>query len=287
MRPITVTVGPLATASATNICTSQTPTAIGCLALNGALVTSGFVGTASIAGNVLTVTAVSSGFLNVGAVVSGLGIRAGTFITSRGTGLGGNGTYIVNISQTVSSGTIYGGAVATLDTPRRIQITTVGNESGKTFTITGTGAGNNLVQTEVINGPNAATVYTTLDFATVTSIEINAAAAGAITVGTNNIASSPWVRFDDYSLPQTAIQCTVSGTATYTVQQTLQDPNSPTNPVSAYQVAFINTSDSAAVNATASLQTSYQYSPAYAKITLTAGTGSVSAVFTQFGVVPK
>lgn len=286
MRPITVSVGPLAAASANNICTSQTPAGVGCLALNGTTATYGFVGTASIAGNVLTVSVLTSGILNIGVVVSGAGIRAGTTITALGTGLGGAGTYILNISQTFSSGTIYGNAVATLDTPRRVQITAAANESAKTFTIVGIGPNGNTVQSEIVTGPNVATASTTLDYATVTSIEISAAAAGAITVGTNNTASSQWVRFDDYALSQTAIQCTVSGTVTYTIQQTLQDPYSATNPVPAYQVAFINTSDTAAVNATASLQTSYQYSPAYAKVTITSGTGSVSTTFTQFGAVP-
>lgn len=286
MRPITVSVGPLATASANNICTSQTPGGIGSLALNGTLASYGFVGTGAISGNVLTVSVATSGALSIGAGVSGAGIRAGTIIIGLGTGIGGVGTYILNIAQTFSSGTIYGNAVVTLDTPRRVQITTVGNESAKTFTIIGTGTNGISAQSEIVTGPNAGTAYTNLDFATVTSIEISAAAAGAITVGTNTIASSPWVRFDEYTLSQTAIQCTLTGAATYTVQQTLQDPNSPTNPVLPYQVAFINTSDTAAVNAAVSLQTSYQYTPVYAKVTLISGTGSVSSVFTQFGAVP-
>ena len=41
MRPITVTVGPLASASANNICTSQSPSGAGALTLNGAVVSGG------------------------------------------------------------------------------------------------------------------------------------------------------------------------------------------------------------------------------------------------------
>src|SRR6266704_2284283 len=41
MRPITVTVGPLAAASANNIALSQTPASAGALTLNGSLVTAG------------------------------------------------------------------------------------------------------------------------------------------------------------------------------------------------------------------------------------------------------
>lgn len=194
-------------------------------------------------------------------------------------------------SQTPSTsftinGALATGGIATLDTPRRVLFTPAANESTKTFTITGTNA-SGMPQSEAILGGNATVFYTNLDFATVSSITISAAAAGAITVGTNNVASSPWVRFDEYAMPQTAIQCTVTGTVTYSLQQTLQDPNSPTNSTLPYSLTWLNTSDTAAVNATASLQTSYQYSPVFAKITISAGTGSVSATFTQFGVAPK
>jgi len=67
-----------------------------------------FVG--SIAGNILTVTAINSGAIALGQFMSGTGITAGTTITGFGTGAGGNvneiGTYTVSISQTVASTTI-------------------------------------------------------------------------------------------------------------------------------------------------------------------------------------
>jgi hypothetical protein len=67
MRPIVVSVGSLVTASANNICTSQTPAVTnGQLALNGTLVSSGFAGTGSISGTTLTITAVTSGVISVG-----------------------------------------------------------------------------------------------------------------------------------------------------------------------------------------------------------------------------
>lgn len=65
-----------------------------------------FVGTGSISGTTLTITAVTSGSLAIGAVLSGTGVTAGTTITAFGTGTGGNGTYTVSASQTVSSTTI-------------------------------------------------------------------------------------------------------------------------------------------------------------------------------------
>ena len=54
----------------------------------------------------LTVTAVGSGTLGIGDVLSGTGVTAGTVITALGTGTGGTGTYIVSPTQSPSSTTI-------------------------------------------------------------------------------------------------------------------------------------------------------------------------------------
>ena len=64
----------------------------------------GFTG--SISGTTLTVTNVNYGTLVVGQTLSGTGVTGGTTITAYGTGVGGNGTYTVSSSQTVSSTTI-------------------------------------------------------------------------------------------------------------------------------------------------------------------------------------
>lgn len=62
--------------------------------------------TGSISGTTLTVTAVASGSLAPGQKITGTGIAAGTYITAKGTGTGGTGTYTVGIAQTVASTTI-------------------------------------------------------------------------------------------------------------------------------------------------------------------------------------
>jgi len=61
--------------------------------------------TASIAGLVMTVTAMTSGVIAVGQTVSDVDsvITSGTQINALGTGTGGVGTYMLNITQTVSS----------------------------------------------------------------------------------------------------------------------------------------------------------------------------------------
>jgi hypothetical protein len=62
--------------------------------------------TGSISDTTFTVTAVSAGILQIGSVISGTGVAVGTIITALGTGLGGVGTYTVNISQNVVLTTI-------------------------------------------------------------------------------------------------------------------------------------------------------------------------------------
>jgi len=68
--------------------------------------------TGSIAGNILTVTGINSGAINVGQILSGTDITAGTKIQKMLTGAGNNvneaGTYQVSIYQNVSSTTITG-----------------------------------------------------------------------------------------------------------------------------------------------------------------------------------
>lgn len=62
--------------------------------------------TASLSGNVLTVTALASGAMSVGQIISGTGVPANCAITSYGTAVGGNGTgaigtYYVNLAPSV------------------------------------------------------------------------------------------------------------------------------------------------------------------------------------------
>lgn len=81
------------------------------LSVNGA------TATGSIATTTLTVTAVSAGYIDVGCVISGTGVTAGTRIVSQLTGLaGGTGTYTVDTSQTASSTTLSFAGEITIDT---------------------------------------------------------------------------------------------------------------------------------------------------------------------------
>lgn len=213
MRPITVTVGPLAASATDAVCLAQTPNA-GPLTLDGSTVV---------------------------------------------------------------------GGVAVLDQPRRILFTFAADESANTFTLTGTDWSGNPI-TEQVAG-TAGTAVSVLDYATITSITISGNAAGAIEVGTNGVAGSRWVRLDEWALPQTSIQVNVSGTVNYTVQQTLDDPNSFFAPVAPAAVTWIDHADVNVVNANSNEQTNYGYVPVFARVLLNSGSGSVTATFVQSGVV--
>lgn len=102
-----------------------------------------------------------------------LGADADGISTSQTPGAAGNLTITGALATT---------GVATLGYNRKVTITSAGNDSGRTFTITGTDEFGNA-QTEDITGPNITTVTGTKDFLTVTQVAIDAASAGAITVG--------------------------------------------------------------------------------------------------------
>lgn len=180
------------------------------------------------------------------------------------------------------NGSLVVNGVAVLPTAQRVKITTA--DTTHTFTITGTSpTGTLLTESFLIV---AGSSYSTLDYATVTSIRISGGATGAVTVGTNGIASTPWVRFDDYAPSPVSIQCDTTGTVNYTIQQTLDDPNSATNPVLPQNVTWLPTSDTAGVAATGAIQSNYAYVPVFARVLLNSGSGSVTATFLQAGAVP-
>lgn len=217
MRPIVVTVGPLAAPSANNIAASQTPSGAGDLTLTA-------------------------------------GALAGT----------------------------------TPDTPRRVLITTSADETSKTFTVYGTDWNNNSIS-EVVNGVNATTVYTKYDFKSVTRIAVSAALAGAVTVGTNGVASSRPVFLDSYAFAQSHIQVSVSGTASFTVRETNDNPDSPTNPVAYPSINWVDSSIAAFVTGTATAMGDIPATPAFIQLLMNSNTNPAAVTMTviQSGSVPQ
>jgi hypothetical protein len=220
MRPISVTVGPLAAASANAVSLSQTPAGAGALTINGAL-----------------------------------------------------------------ASTTNGVTIAKMDSPRRVLVTTA--DTTHTFTVTGTTPSGSMISELV--GPITTNAYTAQDFATVTSIVINGAATAAVTVGTNGIASTPWVRLDEWADAPVSIMTDVTGTVSYTVQSTSDDPNSNTEPVLPANVTWQSTNDPNGVAATGAIQTNYLFAPTFVRILLNSSgtTGVVTAKVIQYNVASR
>lgn len=321
-RPITVTVGPLATAdadgvtlsqkaasvaqhlaingaltdgqTANNIAQSQTPAGAGTLTLNGSLA-SGSPAVAYLGQNRRIY------FTFAGNESARTITIAGTYQTPQGlvfqgeTLVGGNATIKSSEKQyyTITSITVdaaFAGAVtvgrsglATFDVARRVIITSGGNDTGITFTLVGTDVNGSRI-TEAVTGASGAAASSTLSYKTLISVRASGAVATTVTVGTNGVADSPWVRFDDYAAhAEVAIQATVTGAANYTIQQTMQDTDAAASQdnVAPASIAWVNHPDSAVVAASSTQQANYAYTPIFAKVVLNSGTGSVSTVFRQ------
>lgn len=306
MIPISVTVGPLATADADGVCLSQTAPAAGALALNGAL-TAGFDADAfataqavAAAGDLTldgALTQSGVGYMPTPGyvTVTSAGDDSGITFTVKGMlyGAGGpayqsetiTGANTSVVSTTVrfhtvtavtasdaAAGNVSVGTngVATMDMARRVRITSAGNDSGITFTITGTDWNNNAV-TETVTGANASTADSTRDFLTITKIVASGATANAVTIGTNGVASSRPIRLDEFGSNGVSQQVTVTGTVSFTVQQSLDDPED----VGLSSVTWLSHADSDFVNGTASAQSNYAYTPLVSRILLNSGTGTV------------
>lgn len=302
------------TFTANSICASQTPAGAGDLLINGTLATTnpvaGAGGTAAAGGAVVRFPTPTRIYVTTAGdssartmTITGTLQTPGTFgpgvvVSETFTAPNTNTRASTKLYSTITSVSISGAATgaitvghsgtATMDKARRVAITSAADDSDITFTIAGTDWNNNPIS-EVLTGGNGAAATSVLSYKTVTSVLTSAAGSGAIEVGSSAIADSPWVRFDDFlANSEVAIQCTVSGTANYTVRQTLEDPNYVTNqsPTATYQwtpasVAWVDHPDTALVGATATKQGGYAYAPIWAKVVLNSGTGTVTSVFRQ------
>lgn len=321
-RPVTVTVGPLAAAdddavsttqkaagaqylvingaksdgtTANNVCLSQSPTTT--FTLNGSLVSGGvaYLGYMrriyfTCAGNESTKTVVIVG--------QGYGPNGGPYaitetLTLANASIVASQKLYYSITSitisTASAGAITVGAagVATLDMARRIIATSGGNDTGITITLTGTDWANTPIS-ETFTGASGGAASSVQSFKTVTSVLTSGAVATTIIIGTNTVADSPWMLFDAYAaLSQVAIQCTVSGTCNYSVYQTLDNPTSIGNPAIYNRpdlVTWVAHPDTAVVGATATAQANYAYAPAFTKVVLNSGSGTVTMTDIQAGL---
>lgn len=137
----------------------------------------------------------------------------------------------VNNTDLTLDGAYTSGGVATFPFPTEVTFTSTDNLSTVTFTVIGTDA-NNVYQSEAVVGPNNTTVQTLNKFKTVTKVQVSTVTTfttqtvdvGGAAVGIGNGA---WWPLDIYTPNQvTTISCNIlaSGTATYSVQYTNEDP---------------------------------------------------------------
>lgn len=94
------------------------------------------------------------------------------------------------------------------------------------------------------------------------------------------------VRMDTWANAQSIIQVDVTGTATYTVETSMDDPNDPINPVAENAMTWVNAADSAVVAKSASAQGVLVATPLFVRIKQTAGNGSTTMRIAQFSSVP-
>ena len=134
-----------------------------------------------------------------------------------------DGNYLAE-SQTPAGAGFLTLVANTITPPRYVTITSVGNDTGRTFTIVGVGP-NNETQTEAVTGANAGAATSTKTFAFVESIYVDGATAGAVEAGVTQSGYSQWIPLDIYTPNQvTTISATVSGTVNYSIEYTNEDP---------------------------------------------------------------
>lgn len=173
------------------------------------------------------------------------------------------------------NGALASGGVATLDVARRVLVTSDDDDTGITFTITGTDR-YGRVQTEVLTGPDTAGVYTEKDFLTVTNIATSGATTGNIIVGTNGIGSTAPLIVDTFINPAMyGVSCVINGSATYTLEVTYDDlaPDFDLNNNTANWFGATGFSGKSA-NAAGNIE---QGPVTMIRLTNTAGTGTVTA----------
>lgn len=164
---MTVSVGPLATADDDGVSLSQTAAGAQYLVVNGAKASGTFVANSICASQ----TPGGAGALTI------------------------NGTLAITNPVAGAGGTAAAGdATVRFAVPQRVYITCAGNNSGRTFTITGTvqsptSFGPGAVIAETVTGANTNTVASSNLYSTIISVTISGASTGAVTVGHSGTAT--------------------------------------------------------------------------------------------------
>lgn len=94
------------------------------------------------------------------------------------------------------------------------------------------------------------------------------------------------VRMDSFANAQAVLHVKVTGTATYTVETSMDDPDSPFSAVAVNSMVWIDAADSAVVAKSANAQGSLTVTPTFIRLKQTAGDGSCTMTIAQFSNAP-
>ena len=223
--------GTLATGYDRNgICASQTPTSSAAMTLNGA----GGNDYNSVGGVIINLYAAGADsgrtFTIVGTDTNGR--RITETITGPGAGLITHGTTrfysITSVTpDAATAGAIEVGSsgIITLATPQHITITSGGDDTGDTFTVTGENRYGDVL-TEAITGASGTAALGTKNFAKVYSEVSSGASAFGVEVGVNGLCESQWYmvnyRGPDFNVGF-GVDISSGASLTYTVQHTFHN----------------------------------------------------------------
>lgn len=178
-------------------------------------------------------------------------------------------------------GTAVSNGVAILDTPRRIIITSSGDDTGITFTVYGNqrtdGSGNDI--SETVTGTNGSAVSTSIDFGTVTRVASSGATDGDAEVGTNGVASTPWILCNYHGQPVNFVVSgkVNSGSVNYTGEYTYDDFMVSSTPPTAWADPLLTAQTGNADSTMTYPVTGYRF-------TINSGTGNATFTFIQAGI---
>ena len=169
--------------------------------------------------------------------------------------------------------------VYTLDTFRRVIVTSAGNDTGIHFTLVGKNS-SGMPVTEALTGASGGVAQSAYDYLSITSITPSGNTAGNVTVGTNGVASTRPILLDLWGFAPTSIQVNVTGTVNATVQQTLDDCNGSAGFAA---VKWIDHPDAALEGLSSNVQGNYAYSPMWVRLLLNSGSGTATIKIIQSG----
>jgi hypothetical protein len=175
------------------------------------------------------------------------------------------------------NGTSVVAGVAVFNAAYLVTVTSTGNDSTRTYTITGTNS-SGVAMSETITGPNTTTVSTTRYFKTVTDVSVvGGGTVGTVRVGFGSSGVAPPLVLDIHGRPDVSLQVVVSGTVTWTIQQTLDNLWDIANPT------WFNHPDTNMVAQTINRQGNYAYVPSAVRLQITSGTGTATLTVIQSG----